>query len=269
MKIEVLSQTSLASGLCAQLKDRHFTIPSSAILGGNPMLAQPCSIHEECVFFRSKMASYSYIGNYTKVYNSTIGRYCCIANNVDIGMPLVGKNLVSTSSSFFNNEHFMGFSGKIDAKPNWLKERHEVATSRVTIGHDVWLGTSVKIPYDVTIGHGAVLGAGAVITEDVPPYAVVDAQGKVKRLRFSDEIVSDLLELNWWEYDIPKANALNMGVPYEDVKAFIEFMKTPPENLPKLDPTWYMLVIESPQKVHVVPVAENTSQAFSVIDMAE
>jgi maltose O-acetyltransferase len=43
----------------------------------------------------------------------------------------------------------------------------------VTIGDDVWIGTRVIILPGVTIGKGVIIGAGAVVTRDVPDYAIV------------------------------------------------------------------------------------------------
>jgi len=40
------------------------------------------------------------------------------------------------------------------------------------IGRDVWLGAGVKVMGGVTIGDGCVVGAGAVVTHDLPPYAI-------------------------------------------------------------------------------------------------
>ena len=48
-------------------------------------------------------------------------------------------------------------------------------TSRgdIVIEDDAWLGVGVIVLDGVTIGRGAVVGAGAVVTESVPPYAIV------------------------------------------------------------------------------------------------
>lgn len=55
----------------------------------------------------------------------------------------------------------------------------------------------------LTIGSGAVIAANAVLTHDVPPYAIVaGVPAKVKKLRFSDSIVTRLLESNWWNYEL-------------------------------------------------------------------
>jgi acetyltransferase-like isoleucine patch superfamily enzyme len=47
-----------------------------------------------------------------------------------------------------------------------------IAKSRVRIERDVWLGTKVTVCRGVMIGEGAVVGANAVVTRDLPPYAV-------------------------------------------------------------------------------------------------
>ena len=43
----------------------------------------------------------------------------------------------------------------------------------VYIGDDVWIGTRVIILPGVRIGNGVIIGAGAVVTKDIPDYAVV------------------------------------------------------------------------------------------------
>jgi acetyltransferase-like isoleucine patch superfamily enzyme len=43
----------------------------------------------------------------------------------------------------------------------------------VRIGDDVWLGTQCVILPGIAVGEWSVVGAGAVVTTDVPPYAVV------------------------------------------------------------------------------------------------
>lgn len=43
----------------------------------------------------------------------------------------------------------------------------------VTIGNDVWIGRRVIIMPGVTIGDHSIIGAGAVVTKDIPPFAIV------------------------------------------------------------------------------------------------
>ena len=54
----------------------------------------------------------------------------------------------------------------------------------ITIGDNVWLGASVIVLPGVTIGENSVIGAGAVVTHDVPDYAIVAGNpAKVIRMR--------------------------------------------------------------------------------------
>ena len=48
-----------------------------------------------------------------------------------------------------------------------MSDRHGL-----TVGDDVWIGAMATVLPGVTIGTGAVIGGGAVVTRDVPPYAI-------------------------------------------------------------------------------------------------
>ena len=45
--------------------------------------------------------------------------------------------------------------------------------AEVVIGNDVWIGMRVVIMPGVKVGNGVVIGAGAVVTKDIPDYAIV------------------------------------------------------------------------------------------------
>ena len=67
------------------------------------------------------------------------------------------------------------------------------------IGSDVIIYSNVRIFGGVNIGHGSRLLEGAIITEDVKPYSIVDNLGNIT-FRFSDDIIKSLLELEWWNF---------------------------------------------------------------------
>jgi len=66
----------------------------------------------------------------------------------------------------------------------------------ITVQDDVWIGYGAMILSGVTLHQGCVIGAGAVVTRDVPPYAIVAGNPAiVVKYRFSQELVQKLLSL--------------------------------------------------------------------------
>ncbi len=122
---------------------------------------------------------------------TTIGRYCSMARGARIVNHNHPVGFKSTSGLFFN-PHF----GLCDHS---LVEFHPLH-----VGNDVWIGTNaVILPEVSTIGDGAIIGAGAVVSRDVPPYAVaLGNPARIVKYRFSEDVIAALLEERWWEQDV-------------------------------------------------------------------
>jgi len=120
----------------------------------------------KCLINHSIIGNYTYIGQNSRIQNTNIGNYCSVANDVICGLGNHPLNLFSTSPLFYRG--YNTFKLKIVDKDLDFSEYKPIK-----IGHDVWIGARVIILDGVNIGNGAVIAAGAVVTKDVPPYAIV------------------------------------------------------------------------------------------------
>ncbi|MEO6596411.1 MAG: CatB-related O-acetyltransferase, partial [Planctomycetota bacterium] len=119
---------------------------------------------------------------------TTVGRYCSIADTARTVTHNHPMTTTSTCGVFFHPD--MGF----------VRE-NPVVSKPLEIGSDVWIGHhAVVLPHVRSIGHGAVIGAGAIVSRDVPPYALVMGNpGRVIGYRFGAERIAELLASRWWE----------------------------------------------------------------------
>ena len=141
------------------------------------------------------IGSYNYIGNGTMTANAKIGNYCSIAPYVKLGQMEHALSCVSTNTKISNPKYGISdFDG--DAEPTIIE-------------NDVWLAANVVVKQGVIVHTGAAVGAGAVVTKDIPPYAIaVGVPARVIRYRFSEATINKLLESKWWELPPEKARVL-------------------------------------------------------------
>ena len=75
----------------------------------------------------------------------------------------------------------------------------------IVVGSDVWIGYEAVVMAGVTIGDGAIVASRAVVTRDVPPYAIVGGvPARVIKYRFDPATVECLLGIRWWEWPAKK-----------------------------------------------------------------
>ena len=87
-------------------------------------------------------------------------------------------------------------------------EARQPDTRGIEIGSDVWIGTEAVILPGARIGHGAIVGARAVVSGEVPPYAVVAGNpARALRMRFDEAGVARLLSAAWWDWERARIEA--------------------------------------------------------------
>ena len=158
------------------------------------------------------------IAPYTIGRNSYVGEFSHISQYVEIGNFTSIGNLCTIGAHSHPLDKLTTFPFVELLKGSGYKG--------TTIGSDVWIGSNSVILAGVTVGHGAVIGAGAVVTKDVPPYAIaVGNPAKVRRYRFEPELIAALLETRWWDLPAATIRALPLGDPMACVRVLLDNKK--------------------------------------------
>jgi virginiamycin A acetyltransferase len=125
-----------------------------------------------------------------------IGKFCSLASDVTFIM-----NGGNHRTDWITNYPFPIFGqGWEAAMPAAWPNKGDTV-----VGNDVWIGYQATIMPGVHIGDGAIIATEAVVTKDVPPYAIVGGNpGQIIRMRFEPATVARLLDIRWWDWDIAK-----------------------------------------------------------------
>jgi len=126
-----------------------------------------------------------------------IGKFCMIASGATFIMN-GGNHLTEATSAY----PFAIFGG---AWQDAMKGNSYPTKGDTVIGNDVWIGHDATLMPGVQIGDGAIIATKAVVTKNVEPYTIVGGNpAKPIKKRFSEDIISKLLELQWWHWDVEK-----------------------------------------------------------------
>jgi virginiamycin A acetyltransferase len=191
--------------------------------GPNPDALHPMEAHTNLVFLKNHITNHNIIvGNYTYYADFTaaqnfeknvlyhfdfnndkliIGNFCAIASGVKFIMN--GANHETEPISTFP---FAIFGN------GWEKVNEDVEVGvkypnkgDLVIGNDVWIGYDATIMPGVKIGNGAIIAAKAVVTKDVPDYAVVGGNpSQLIRMRYNKDTITRLNKIAWWNWNPEK-----------------------------------------------------------------
>jgi virginiamycin A acetyltransferase len=104
-----------------------------------------------------------------------------------------------------------------------MKMGHPTCKGDIIIENDVWIGAKSTIMSGIKIGNGAVVGSSSVVTKDVPPFAIVVGNpAKVIKYRFTEDQISSLLKIAWWDWEEERIKNTAMDLWSGDVNKFIE-----------------------------------------------
>jgi len=152
---------------------------------------------------------YSYFKGHCLLRNCRIGNFVCMGDFVNIG--LVSHDIRYVSSYPFHIRFLRDYRVDRSVQP----------TKMTILGNDIYLGEGCVINQGVEIGHGAVVAAHAVVTKDVPAYAIAGGiPAKIIKYRFSLEIIEKLLKIAWWDWNDDKIQE-NVEFFYRPVEEFV------------------------------------------------
>ncbi|WP_426430178.1 CatB-related O-acetyltransferase [Winogradskyella sp. HB-48] len=176
------------------------------------------------------VGEYTYYDDFEDVYNFEknvkylfdfigdkliIGKFCMIASGVTFIMN-GGNHLTDAITTY----PFAIFG---EAWQDAMQGKSYPTKGDTVIGNDVWIGHNATIMPGVTIGDGAIIASKSVVTKDVEPYSIVGGNpAKMIRKRFDDIKINQLLELQWWNWDIEKITKNVHHLTGNDLNKLIE-----------------------------------------------
>ncbi len=183
--------------LTMALKRSYFRVTMRALVYSSNVSLKASLGRGVCIYHRVLVGAgvtiddYTYVNTDSIIDSGTIGKYCSIASGVSVGPYNHPIHLLSTNS-------------KVYMQPGWeaiMRERHPNELKEPPIiGNDVWIGRNALVMRGVSVGNGAVIAACAVVTRDVPAYAIVSGiPAKVKSYRFTPDTISELQRICWWD----------------------------------------------------------------------
>jgi len=179
----------------------------------NSNISEKSKIYGNCTLVDVELDDYSYVGKNAMISLTRIGKFCSIGPNFVCGYGIHPTSGISTAPMFYANNISNGITLCKESK---IEER-----KLITIKNDVWIGLNVTILDGVTIGNGAIVAAGAVVTKNIPDYAIYGGvPAKLIKYRFNKEQIVSLLKIKWWNFEFEKLSEVEKS--FFDIDGFIK-----------------------------------------------
>lgn len=149
------------------------------------------------------MGAFSYSRSILPV-NTIVGRYSSIATGVSrMGASHPLHRFSTSIVTYEKNSAAVNAYLATQRTPAHLEVATGAVDLPIIIGNDVWIGQDVTFSSaGIVVNDGAVVAANAVVTKDVPPYAVVAGNpARIVKYRFGFATIQRLMDLRWWQYD--------------------------------------------------------------------
>ncbi|CUU86225.1 acetyltransferase [Campylobacter hyointestinalis] len=152
-----------------------------------------------------QMGSFSYSNSIIPRLDIKMGRYCSIAVGLNF---IAGKHpldTISTSSFIYDPDFYIFKDASIERikKPYTHTPRGMLVPppGPTIFENDVYVCTNALLKPGITLHTGCVVAQNAIVTKDVPPYAIVGGSpARILKYRFDEATIKRLLGLKWWEY---------------------------------------------------------------------
>ncbi|WP_296583837.1 chloramphenicol acetyltransferase [Xanthobacter sp.] len=164
-----------------------------------------------------EMGDYSYVVNDSDIAYARIGKFCSIAAMTRLNPGNHPTWRASQSHFLYRaSAYFPGEEDEVDFF-QWRRDQ------QLTMGHDVWIGHGAVVLAGRSIGTGAVVAAGAVVSKDVPAYAVLaGVPARIVKWRFPEDIATRLQALGWWDWTHAQLRAALPDFRSLPIEAFLE-----------------------------------------------
>jgi acetyltransferase-like isoleucine patch superfamily enzyme len=193
----------------------------------NSSLADHIQLQRQACVTDGRIGRFTYVGRQSYLNLVATGAFCSIGPEVLAGLGEHPVDLATTAPAFYSTRRQCGATF---APADCFPERKPVV-----IGNDVWLGARAFLRDGVTIGDGAIVAAGAIVTHDVPPYAIVGGTpARLIRYRFAETVIARLLALAWWDWPDRRLREAQPYLASRQIESFLDWAEASAPARPEI-----------------------------------